>query len=257
MRNLMLGFVLGGCMIAGTALATGNDIFEVSLGGRYMLDSGYYSDTFEFNPTTSVFPLMGANQVGFGAGVAMGHWFQSKRGGYGVLVKYNFNTAPEGDGTFYTDATGNYLDVSAPSAGNLINDVVGTLQQHDLMLIFRLSSDLFPYDWMRNPNLFVDLGAGVTTLSYDYTLTQSVSGSPATPTVATTRTITRSGMAWSAGLGYNFKLYDDVNLAVRGDMSFGRIQDIQNVQGDVVRTSPNTNNFQLSLVLTKYFNSLF
>lgn len=257
MHNLMIGFVLGGFCLVGSALATGNDIFEVSLGGRYMFDSGYYSDTPEFDPVNATFPLMGANQVGFGLGVAMGHLYHTKRGGFATLVKYNFATSPESDGIYYTDASGAYLDVTAPAAGNLVNTNTGTLSEHDLMLIFRLSSELFPYDWMRSPNLFVDLGAGVTTLSYDFTNEVFEFANPASPTTTTTRTITRSGMAFSTGLGYNFNLADDLKLAIRGDMLFGSIQDIEDAAGRLVRTSPNTNQLQFNLALTKYFNSLF
>lgn len=257
MRNLMIGLVLGGLCLAGSALATGNDIFEVSLGGRFMFDGDYYSDSPAFDPVTSTYPLMGANQTGFGLGVAFGHHFQTKRGGFATLVKYNFATSPESDGVFYTDAAGDFVDTTTPVAGNISNSVTGTLSEHDLMLVFRMSSDLFPYDWMRNPNLFVDLGIGVTTLSYDYIMESQVVPVVGNPTTTTERTITRSGLAYSAGLGYNFNLDEDLKLAIRGDMLFGQIQDIEDSAGRLVRSSPNTNQLQLNLVLTKYFNSLF
>ncbi len=256
MRKITLG-VMGLLMTAGSALAAGNDLFELSLGGRFMLDQDYLGDEEFFDPSTATFPTVGAYNVGFGVGTAIGHRFTTRKGTYDVLLRYNFSLSPETSEPFYTDATGLALDVDTPVAGMTINEVTGTLYQHDVLMVFRLSSDIFPYDWLRMPGLYADLFAGVSTMTFDYEVSSVEAFNPASPEVVTSNDRTRSGGIFGLGLGYNLELQETVSLQFRGDLTFGRIQDMEDLNGNLKRTSPSSSNIGLNVVLSKQFESLF
>ena len=195
------------------------------------------------------YPFAGNFQTGFGMNFAVGHRFDSRKGPYEILFKYNLTTSMADDGEF------NYVDPYNPSTAQLVlND--GSVRLHELYAVVRFPSTLIPVDFMQIDNLYYDLGMGVGTLVYDY--------DRATWDVTTlsfvdeeSRTITRSGLAFNLGVGYRHALSEDLYLTGRLDANFCQIQDIENTDGDLVHPSPETHNLSLSIGVVKYFSSLF
>ncbi len=248
---------------AGTALAgqADNSVLEVGLDFRAMLDGNIYGDNSAVHYDSDTYPFTGDHTFGFGGYAAIGHRFNTKRSDYEFLLKYYFSTTA-------ADLKSRYDlhldDVSNPE--EIRHD--GLLREHDLFFTFRLPSTLLPYEFLQSNNLYVDLGAGVTTLVYDYSAeSREVTvtypgGSPVYTPVGefgdtVNHTITRSGLAFNVGLGYRTEFRRNYQFSLRLDFNIGRIQDIEDANGRILRASPNTNNVLLSVGLIKYFETLF
>lgn len=240
MRNLLLGLVCAGGLLGGTARAATNDIIELNLGVRYLFDSGFYkADNEDVDYDTDVFQLVGDQALGFGAGVSIGHRFDSRKGPYEVLLRYTYNTSPEDKGTVTVNT----------DLGTFPLDLKGSLDQHDAMLVARLPSTLMPLPILNDKHLYYDLGMGVSTLSYDYEY--DVLGS----TYAGTKT--RSGTAFLAGVGFRLPLNETWTFRAGADFVFSKIQDVKDGSGNVIHYAPNAHGARLQVGLVHYFESLF
>lgn len=236
MRTLLLGLVCTGGLLAGTAQAAPNDILELNLGVRYLFTSGYFAaDNEDVNYATDVFPLVGDQAMGFGLGAALGHRFDSRQGPWEVLVKYNFSTTPEDEGV-RTYPVGNV---------NVTTNLKGQLDQHDVLLTARFPGNFMPIPILNHEILYYDLGVGVTTLSYEYGVTDL------------TAETTRSGMAFNVGMGCRIPLSETWTFRAGADLIFGKIQDIEDGAGNLVHEAPNAHGVRLQAALVHYFESRF
>lgn len=237
MRNLLFALVGVAGIACNTAQAANNDMAEVGLGVRYLFDSGVFAgDNPDINPETDFMPISGDQAIGLGVNAAIGHRFDSHRGPYEVLLKYYYSTSSE-------------ADLSTPAV-----DVIGSLDQHDLLLAFRLPGEMMPLPILNWNRLYYDLGMGVTTLSYDFERhTTGLSG--AAIDEVTRRT--RSGLAYNMGVGFRQELSENLLFNVRADFVFGQIQDVQDAAGMVVHPGLNAHGARLQLGLVHYFKALF
>jgi len=245
MRSLLLGLCCAGALASGAAAAVNvnNDVAELGLGIRYLFDSDFFAaDNPGVNYATDTFPLVGDQAMGFGVYAALGHRFDGRRGPYEVLLKYYYTMASEDEGA-----------VSFVDNGQVQNQtIVGRLDQHDLILAFRLPGQLLPVPLLNSPSLRYDLGLGVTTLAYDMERSSTATGTVLESTVRT-----RSGLAFNAGVAWTHELRDDLRLDIRADFILGAIQDVENADGDLLHYSPSASNLKLTVGLSKSFRSLF
>ncbi|MFA7331224.1 MAG: outer membrane beta-barrel protein [Candidatus Delongbacteria bacterium] len=241
MRNLLLGLVCASSLLGGTAQAATNDIIELGVGIRYLFDSGFYkADNKDVDYDTDVFPLVGDQAMGFGLNTALGHRFDSRKGPFEVLIKYNYSTSPADDKS---------VDFTT-SAGSFTANVEGSLDQHDLLLAFRLPATLMPLPVLNSKYLYYDLGMGVSTLSYDYEL-KSLGVTLAEGTT------TRSGLAFNLGVGARIPLSETWTFKAGADVVLSKIQDIEDNTGAVIHYAPKAHGMRLQVGLVHYFESLF
>jgi hypothetical protein len=236
MRTLLLGLVCTGGLLAGTAQAASNDILELNLGVRYLLSSGYFAaDNEDVNYATDVFKLVGDQAMGFGLGAALGHRFDSRQGPWEVLVKYNFSTTPEDEG-IRTYPMGNV---------NVTTNLKGQLDQHDVLLTARFPGNFMPIPVLNHEILYYDLGMGVTTLSYEYGVTDL------------TAERTRSGLAFNVGMGCRIPLSETWTFRAGADLIFSKLQDIEDGSGALISEAPSASGLRLQAALVHYFESRF
>jgi hypothetical protein len=241
MRTLLLAlFCAGG--LAGAAAAANNDLVELGVGARLLFNADVYAaDNPGVDYATDVFPIVGDEAFGLGLNVALGHRFDSRRGPYEVLVKYYYSTGSEDSGT---RAVGG----STPAT----YDIVGTLDQHDLLMSFRLPGELMPVPVLNYHDFYYDLGMGVTTLSYKFDRSNATTGA-----LLESSRRTRSGLAFNVGAGWRHALSENTALTLRADFVLGKIQDVKDASGQVVQLSPNAHGARFQLGLVRYFRSLF
>jgi hypothetical protein len=231
-----------GGLLGGTAQAKNQDLVELGIGVRYLFDSGFYkADNKDVNYDSDTFPLVGDQALGFGAKVAIGHEFDSVKGPWDVLLKYNYSTSPEDNRNGVTRVT---------DSGMITEDLTGQLDQHDLLLVFRLPGTFMPLPLLNNQHLYYDLGMGVSTLSYDYTY--KLAGVETETSVRT-----RSGLAYNVGIGYRLPLNETWTLNAGADLVFSKIQDINDASGTLSHYSPGAHGMRLQVGLVHYFESLF
>jgi Outer membrane protein beta-barrel domain len=247
MRNLLLAIFCAGSFACATAQAANNDLVELGLGARLLFNSDVYAaDNPGVNYGTDVFPIAGDEAFGIGFQGAIGHRFDSRRGPYEVLVKYIYSTSADDGRTVSVDAT------------TLTSQIYeGALDQHDLILAFRLPGALMPLPILNWNQLYYDLGLGVTTLSYDYTHQQLVMGIPPVLTTREATRRTRTGLAFNLGAGWRHELSENTSVTLRADFIMGKIQDVKNAEGQVVQTAPNVHGARFQVGLVRYFHSLF
>jgi hypothetical protein len=241
MRNLLLALVCAGSLACGAAHAANNDVFELGLGARLLFDSDVYkADNPGVNYDTDFFRIVGDQAFGIGFDAALGHRFDSRRGPWEMLVKYNYSTSAEDTGV-----------ASVPSgAGNLTVDITGKLDQHDLFFTFRLPGDFLPIPLLDSKGFYYDLGLGVTTLSYDHHYDYLGT------TIYSSRR-TRTGMAYNLGLGWRHDLNENTQLTLRGDVVMGKIQDVEDASGGLVHASPKAHGLRAQVGLIRYFKTPF
>lgn len=233
MRTLLLGLVCTGGLLAGTAQAASNDILELNLGVRYLFTSGYFAaDNEDVNYATDVFRLVGDQSMGFGLGVALGHRFDSRQGPWEVLVKYNFSTSPEDEG------------VPTYPVGNTVS-WKGQLDQHDVLLTARFPGNFMPIPVLNHEILYYDLGMGVTTLNYEFGVTDL------------TAEKVRSGLAFNVGMGCRIPLSETWTFRAGADLIFSKVQDIEDGAGNLVHEAPSAHGVRLQAALVHYFESRF
>jgi hypothetical protein len=236
MRTLLLGLVCTGGLLAGTAQAASNDILELNLGVRYLFTSGYFAaDNEDVNYATDVFPLVGDQAMGFGLGAALGHRFDSRQGPWEVLIKYNFSTTPE-DEAVRTYPVGNV---------NVTTNLKGQLDQHDVLLTARFPGNFMPIPILNHEILYYDLGMGVTTLSYEYGVTDL------------TAERVRTGLAFNVGMGCRIPLNETWTFRAGADLIFSKVQDIEDGAGNLVHEAPSAHGVRLQAGLVHYFESWF
>lgn len=239
------------------------DLFEIGGNMAFRLDQEIYKDNTGISYSDnagSVFPIMGDFKNDLGLNLGIGHTFSGRRADYGFLLKYYYRSSSEQEGArLVTTAGGSTLPRETVSSG--------FLREHDVLMTFRISSLIFPYDFMHLKNLYVDLGAGVSTVVYDYeTGSRSVHflnedyyyigpGDIFGP--VTERKTSRSGLVFNVGLGYNIPLQETLDLTLRSDMLFGKIQNIEDNSGGMVHEGPNVHSLMLSVGLVKHFRSSF
>lgn len=236
MRNLLLALVGVAGLACTSVQAANNDLAEVGVGVRYLFDSGVFGgDNPDVKHDTDFMPIAGDQAMGLGLNAAIGHRFDSHRGPYEVLLKYYYSTSSE-------------ADISTTTA-----DVVGSLDQHDLVMAFRLPGEMMPLPILNWNRLYYDLGMGVTTLSYDFERsTTGISGS-----VSEASRRTRTGLAYNVGVGFRQPLSENLHFNVRADFILGQIQDVQDASGAVVHPGLNAHGARLQLGLVHYFKALF
>ncbi len=246
MRKVLLGLLMSVLTIGSAALAANNDVIEFGLTGRYMLDGDTYgADNSGVDYASDTYPLAGDFQMNFGVNLALGHRFDSRKGPFEVLFKYNLTTS--------MNDVDNYLYVDQyDTVSRLEND--GSIRLHEFFGVVRFPSSLVPVDFLQSDNLYYDLGLGVATLVYEY---DQATWSNVAFVNSQPHTITRSGLAFNVGVGYRLPLTETLSLNARVEASFSQIQDIENSDGDLVHKSPDTNNVGVSIGVTKYFHSLF
>jgi hypothetical protein len=240
MRNLLLGvFCLG--VMAGTALATStDDIIEFGLGARFMLNGDtYYGDNTDVNYGSDGYPFVGSQGLGLGTHLGIGHRFDSRRGSWEFVLGYDYFFGFEDSGERVFTENNSVLPPIK---------LEGKLRQHDFMMTFRMPFELLPLDIISLDGAFIELAPGVTTLAYEYW--------PAGFSEATVKKV-RSGLNLGFGLGYALELENEYSLLIRGNMTFGQIQDVENTNGVVVHASPRADNLRLSISLRKYFKAWF
>jgi hypothetical protein len=237
MRNLLIALVGVAGLACTTAQAANKDVAEVGLGVRYLFDSGVFGgDNPDVNHVGDFMPITGDQAMGLGLNAAIGHRFDSHRGPYEVLLKYYYSTSSE-------------AELSSPAV-----DITGSLDQHDLIMAFRLPGEMMPLPVLNWNRLYYDLGMGVTTLSYDFERhTTGLSGVAIHE--ATRRT--RSGLAYNVGVGFRQELSENLLFNVRADFILGQIQDVQDASGAVVHPGLNAHGARLQLGLVHYFKALF
>jgi hypothetical protein len=236
MRNLLIALVGVAGLACTTAQAANRDVAELGLGVRYLFDSGVFSgDNPDVKHATDFMPITGDQAMGLGVNAAIGHRFDSHRGPYEVLLKYYYSTSSE-------------AELNSATA-----DVIGNLDQHDLVLAFRLPGEMMPLPVLNWNRLYYDLGMGVTTLSYDFE--RQTSGVSGTVNEATRRT--RSGLAYNVGVGFRQELSENLLFNVRADFILGQIQDVQDANGAVVHPGLNAHGARLQVGLVHYFKALF
>lgn len=239
MRHLLMGLFCAGSLLASSAMAKGNDIIELGLGLRMLFNADVYTaDNADVDLSTDTFPIAGDHAMGPLLGVALGHQFQSRKGPWACLLKYNYSFGAEEE---------------VVNAANPFNrgfgaetSVKGTLSKHDVLLVFRLPSSLSPLPLLDHPNLFYDLGIGASTLSYDYELSSGYASKSA-----------RTGLAGSFGIGYRHELNEEWDLTAKLDFLFSEIQDIENSSGDLVHDSHDANAMHFQIGVARSFESLF
>lgn len=239
MRNLLFALIGAGSLACGTVLAADNDLVEVGIGARLLFDGNTFTaDNPAVNYSSDVFPIVGDQAFGLDLNVALGHRFSTRRGPYEVLLKYYYSMGSEDEGTV--------------AVGAVTTDIVGTLDQHDFLLAFRLPGELMPIPILNYERLYYDLGMGVTTLSYDYEATNAATG-----VVTASSRRTRSGLAFNVGAGWRQPLSDNWALSLRADFILGKIQDVENNNGAVIHAAPDAHGLRLQLGVVRYFEALF
>jgi hypothetical protein len=242
MRKSLLVLFCAGSLAGTAAQAANNDILELGLGARLLFDSDTYgADNPNVDYATDVFPIIGDQALGIGIHAALGHRFDSRRGPYEVLLKYYYSIGNEEEGTY---------DLTGPS-GDTTYYIVGRLDQHDVLLAFRLPGTMMPLPILDWEKLYYDLGLGVTTLSYEFAQVN-------TTTLATYETPrTRSGLAYNFGMGWRHELSEEWTFSLRADFVLGKIQDIESASGRVVRAAPDAHGARLQVSMVRYFRTLF
>jgi hypothetical protein len=256
-RVLLLSAVL--VVVVAQAVEKPHDIFEIGGNLAYRLDQGMYKDNTAVSYSASngsVFPVMGDYKSDYGLNFGVGHMFSGHRADYGVIFKYYYRSSSEQDGL--------RLDSGMSASKEVVN--WGYLREHDLLMTFRISSLVFPYDFLHLENLYIDLGAGISTIVYDYkTSSRNVHlvnsdsyyiGPGDVFGDITEKKTTRSGPILNVGVGYNFPLHETLDLTLRSDMVFGKIQNIEDETGQLVHEGPNVHSMMLSVGLIKHFRSL-
>ena len=239
MRNLLLALFCAGSFACATAQAANNDLVEFGLGARLLFDSNTYAaNNPAVNYDTDVFPIVGDQAFGFGFNAAIGHRYNSRRGPYEVLIKYIYSTSPKDKGT---------ATVTVDGLGEIDVDMEGSLNQHDLLLTFRLPGELMPLPILNWNQLYYDLGMGVSTLSYTFDVVGGSSDSD----------VVRSGLAYNFGVGWRHEFDENTALTLRTDFVLGKIQDIKDASGQLVHAAPGTNGARLEVGLVRYFKALF
>ncbi|MDP2361887.1 MAG: hypothetical protein Q8O14_14245 [bacterium] len=240
------------------------DIFEIGIGGAHRFNSEIFKDNnFDhFGYNSGVFPFLGDFSNSINANLLFGHRFSGREKNFDVFIKYVYQSTAEDDGEI--------LDVNDldPDQLGWTRQVkhTGYTRQHDVGLVFRLSSWIFPYDFMRHENLYVDLGASVSTIVYDYTSSVrdvyrvSRDGIIVTPNKQFDEPQSfekvRSGVSFNFGLGYLFDIGETVAITPRIDVGLGRIMGVKGSGAKIVHEGPITNSIAFSIGIVKEFNSL-